>query len=65
VGCAGQTYLGKVREISPSADAVTRTYAVRIAVAGADTGMHLGMTATVVLVQAGAENVVVLPLTAL
>ena len=58
-------YAGKVREISPSADAVTRTYAVRIAVAGADAGMRLGMTASVLLLQAGAGNAVVLPLTSL
>jgi RND family efflux transporter MFP subunit len=60
-------YAGRVREISPSADAVTRTYAVRIAVAEADAGdvMRLGMTASVVLAQPGAGAVVVLPLTAL
>jgi RND family efflux transporter MFP subunit len=58
-------YLGRVREIAPSADAVTRTYAVRIAVAGADADMRLGMTASVRVLQAGAANAVVLPLTAL
>ena len=58
-------YLGKVREISPSADAVTRTYAVRIAVAGADADMRLGMTASVVLRHADAGDAVILPLTAL
>jgi multidrug efflux system membrane fusion protein len=58
-------YLGKVREISPSADAVTRTYAVRIAVAGADADMRLGMTASVRVSQASGTNAVVLPLTAI
>jgi membrane fusion protein, multidrug efflux system len=58
-------YSGKVREVSPGADAVTRTYAVRIAVAGADAAMRLGMTANVVLQQAVATDAVVLPLTAL
>jgi multidrug efflux system membrane fusion protein len=58
-------YLGRVREVSPSADAVTRTYAVRIAVAGADADMRLGMTASVRVLQAGAANAIVLPLTAI
>lgn len=57
-------YGGKVREVSPIADAVTRTYAVRIAVLDADADMRLGMTASVVLQQPGAANAAVLPLTA-
>ena len=56
---------GKVREVSPGADAVTRTYAVRVAVVGADATMRLGMTASVLLRQAAAVDAVVLPLTAL
>ncbi len=58
-------YTGKVREVSPGADAVTRTYAVRVAVVGADATMRLGMTASVLLRQAAAVDAVVLPLTAL
>ncbi|MEQ1772734.1 MAG: efflux RND transporter periplasmic adaptor subunit [Burkholderiales bacterium] len=58
-------YAGKIREISPGADAVTRTYAVRIAVAEADADMRLGMTASVMLQQSGAGSAIVLPLTAL
>lgn len=58
-------YAGSVREVSPGADSVTRTYAVRIAVANGDAGMHLGMTASVLLRQASATDTVVLPLTAL
>lgn len=58
-------YTGKVREVSPSADAVTRTYAVRIAVADADAAMRLGMTASVLLRQAGAGEAFVLPLTSI
>lgn len=62
-------YAGKVREISPGADAVTRTYAARIAVADADVQMRLGMTANVLVHRDGtgtsAGNAVVLPLTAL
>ncbi len=62
---ADKRYAGTIREISPGADAVTRTYAVRIAVADADAEMRLGMTATVILQQAGGSGVVVLPLTSL
>ena len=58
-------YLGKVREISPIADAVTRTYAVRVTMSDADDAVRLGMTASVLLLQQGAGNAVVLPLTAL
>lgn len=58
-------YGGRVREVSPIADTVTRTYAVRIAVNGADAGIRLGMTASVVLQQPGAGNAMVLPLTAI
>ena len=58
-------YAGRVREVSPGADSVTRTYAVRIAVANSDASMHLGMTASVLLHQATAADTVVLPLTAL
>lgn len=38
-------YTGKLREIAPSADPVTRTYAVKIAVTDADAELQLGMTA--------------------
>ena len=42
-------YKGKVREVSPSADPVTRTYAAKISVLDADPAMKLGMTANVYL----------------
>ena len=58
-------YAGTVREISPGADAVTRTYSVRIAVPQADEGMRLGMTARVLLLGRDESSVIVLPLTAL
>lgn len=41
-------YKGRVRELAPSADAVTRTYAARIAIDQADAKILLGMTATVI-----------------
>ncbi|ALG68159.1 efflux RND transporter periplasmic adaptor subunit [Beggiatoa leptomitoformis] len=56
---------GTIREISPSADASTRTYAVRVSILDADETIHLGMTATVALQKAGTENVALLPLSAL
>jgi len=43
---------GKVREISPVADAITRTYRARISLITPPSGLKLGMTATVT----GAEN---------
>lgn len=43
----GQTAQGMVREVSPMADAASRTYAVRIAVPSPPSGMELGMTASV------------------
>jgi len=58
-------YLGKFREVSPSADPVTRTYAAKISILDADPGVSLGMTANVYLkgIQRGA--VMLLPATAL
>ena len=43
----GKLYEGKVREISPIADPVTRTYTAKIALAQAADEVRLGMTATV------------------
>lgn len=61
----GENYRGRVREVSPSADPVTRTYAAKITVLNADAAMKLGMTANVYLkgVQRGAAAM--LPATAL
>lgn len=62
----GKRYAGKVREVSPAADEVTRTYAVRIAMSDLDDNMRLDITASVVLSYAGTGSaVVILPLTAL
>lgn len=44
-----KVYRGRVREVSPAADSVTRTYAVRVSVPDADKAMKLGMTANVYL----------------
>ena len=58
-------YRGKVREVSPVADPVTRTYAVRIAMADADESVSLGMTANVYLRGITRGRTVPLPATAL
>lgn len=60
-----RTYHGRVREISPNADPVTRTYAAKISVPDADAAMRLGMTATVVFSRAERAGTVRLPFTAL
>ena len=43
---------GRVREIAPSADAATRTYAVRVSIVDPLPALQLGMTANVVLADA-------------
>ncbi|WP_341743744.1 efflux RND transporter periplasmic adaptor subunit [Azonexus hydrophilus] len=53
---------GRVREVSPSADRATRTYAVRVAIADAD-DLPLGATATVALADGGPAQLA-LPLAA-
>jgi RND family efflux transporter MFP subunit len=58
-------YKGKVREVSPSADPVTRTYAAKISVLDADPAMRLGMTANVYLKGVQRSVAVMLPATAL
>ena len=60
-----KAYRGRVREVSPSADPVTRTYAARISILDADAAVSLGMTANVYLkgLQRGAT--MLLPATAL
>lgn len=40
-------YRGRLREIAPQADPVTRTFAARVRVTDADAAVRLGMTATV------------------
>lgn len=46
-GAAGKPLAGRLREISPLADPVTRTYAARISLKNADPLLPLGMSATV------------------
>lgn len=55
-----KTYRGRVREISPQADPVTRTFSARIGLLDADDEVRLGMTATVVL-SGVANNILQVP----
>ena len=54
-------YAAKVREVSPSVDAMTRTFAVRVAIANADPAVQWGMTANVGVLGDSAPNMAVLP----
>jgi RND family efflux transporter MFP subunit len=46
-GATGKPLVGRLREISPVADPVTRTYAARVSLKDADPLLPLGLTATV------------------
>jgi len=61
----GKFYRGKVRELSPAADPVTRTYTARVTVLDAVPAMQLGMTANVLLGSGASVPAAELPLTAL
>ena len=58
-----KAYQGKIREIAPSADSITRTFLVKVSILDIDDAVKLGMTAGVVF--AGlAETAVILPTSA-
>lgn len=59
------SYRGRIREISPGADPVTRTYNVRVSLLQAAPNVQLGMTATVTVRRRMAGEVARLPLPAL
>ena len=59
------TYLVRVREISPTADAVTRTYQVKATLLDAPSALRLGMTVSVVVPQSGSQTAISLPASAL
>ncbi len=56
---------GKIREIAPMADPVTRTYAARVTIAEAPPEIRLGMTAYVSFTANGVQPQISLPMTAL
>ena len=57
-------YRAALRELSPSADAATRTYAARFSLADADADLQLGMTGTLTLADGQGLRVAKLPLSA-
>lgn len=59
-----KAYQGKIREIAPSADTVTRTFLVKVSILDIDDAVKLGMTAGVGF-QNTEENIAVLPTSAI
>ena len=60
----GKLYAAKLRELSPAADAASRTYTARLSIINADDAVKLGMSATV-RQELGEAQVIVVPNTAL
>jgi RND family efflux transporter MFP subunit len=60
-----RSFEARLRELSPQADAATRTYAARFTVENADEAVAYGMTATVTLTRAVDAKVAKLPLSAI
>jgi RND family efflux transporter MFP subunit len=58
-------FAAHLRELSPQADAATRTYAARFDIESADDTVAFGMTTTVTLSRAGDERAARLPLSAI
>lgn len=58
-------FTARLRELSPQADAATRTYAARFTIENADNSVALGMTATVTLTRATDVSVAKVPLAAI
>jgi RND family efflux transporter MFP subunit len=61
---AGKVYVAKLRELSPAADAASRTYSARLSIVNADDALKLGMSATVRL-ELGVGEAIVVPNSAL
>lgn len=59
---ADRRYEGRVREISPAVDPVTRTFAVRVSVIAADAALNWGMTANVIVAGAREAAAALVPL---
>ncbi|WP_442754640.1 efflux RND transporter periplasmic adaptor subunit [Methylocystis sp. JAN1] len=60
-----KTYQAKLRELSPSADPATRTFAARYSILDPDPAVSLGMSATLSIAAPGAERIMSVPLSAL
>jgi RND family efflux transporter MFP subunit len=61
----GKSWTGSLRELSPNADAVTRTFIARIALPADPDGPALGMSATVAVTEEAGPPRIRLPLSAL
>lgn len=61
----GKTYRAKLRELSPSADPATRTFAARFSIIGADPSVALGMSATLAVKNPSVGSAAAVPLAAL
>ncbi|HXM71187.1 MAG TPA: efflux RND transporter periplasmic adaptor subunit, partial [Thermoanaerobaculia bacterium] len=61
----GHGFKAHLRELSPQADATTRTYAARFTIENPDDSVALGMTATVTLSDSSSAQVAKLPLSAI
>lgn len=61
----GKLYPARVREVSPSVDPATRTFAVRVSMLESDPAVQWGMTANVGLVAPSAPDNALLPLTSI
>jgi RND family efflux transporter MFP subunit len=61
----GRDFTARLRELSPQADAATRTYAARFTIDNPDDSVALGMTATVTLSHVADVPVAKLPLAAI
>lgn len=61
----GRLYTGRLRELAPDTDAVTRTYSARISIPEADDKVGLGMTGKLRVTLNGDASLRRLPLTAL
>jgi RND family efflux transporter MFP subunit len=60
-----RSFEARLRELSPQAEAATRTYTARFTIENADDAVAFGMTATVTLTQAVDAKVAKLPLSAI
>ena len=60
-----RVFTGRVREVSPTVDPATRTFAVRVAVPDGDATLGWGMSANVVAVTAGKGQNALVPSTAI
>lgn len=61
----GAVYRAKLRELSPAADPVTRTFAARFSILNPDSAIALGMSATLHISGSDSQPVVSVPLSAI